>query len=306
MDISVVVPVHNSRATLLVLVPGILDALASLGGTIEILLVDDASTDDSWQVIRGLADSHREVRGLRLARNVGEQNAVLCGVMHARLDVIATIDDDLQQPPASLAALASALTDDVDVVYGTAAQYEHGVLREVAANVTKSVLEYGFGVPDASSATSFRVFRARLRDSFPERPGPLCSVDGLLRAATTEVVHVEVGHHPRVAGSSQYTASRLFTHTMSSIVGGSTSPLMFATVAGIVCLVGSALGVVGVLVGRIVHGPLSPLWFLLCLLFALVGLVLVALGILGEYAVRILLRAGSAPAFVVAESTWGD
>ncbi len=306
MDISVVVPVHNSRATLPVLVPRILDALASLDGTVEILLVDDGSTDDSWSMIRGLAAGHPEVCGLRLARNVGEQNAVLCGVLHARLDVIATIDDDLQQPPCSLPVLASALTDDVDVVYGTAAQYEHGALRELAAIVTKSVLERGFGVPDASEATSFRVFRAHLRRSFPDWPGPLCSIDGLLSAATTKVLHVEVGHHPRVAGTSQYTPSKLFTHTMSTIVGGSTSPLLFATVAGIVCLVASTLGVVGMLVRRIVDGPISPAWLFAFVLVALLGLVLVALGILAEYAVRILLKAGSAPAFVVAESTWED
>jgi len=303
VDISVVVPVHNSQATLPVLVPRILDALATLGGTVEILLVDDASTDDSWQAIRGLADSHPEVRGLRLARNVGEQNAVLCGVMHARLDLIATIDDDLQQSPDSLPTMASALTDHVDVVYGTAAQYEHGVLRETAAIVTKSVLEHGFGVQDASSATSFRLFRSRLRASFPEHPGPLCSVDGLLRATTSKAVHIEVPHHRRAEGKSQYTLGKLFTHTMSTIVGGSRSPLMFATLSGIVCVLGSMVAIVAVLVERLECGPISPLWLLVCVLSVQFGLVLVALGVLGEYAVRILDRAGGAPAFVVAEST---
>lgn len=306
MDISVVVPVHNSQATLPDLVSRVLGAIDASGGTAEILLVDDGSNDGSWQVILELVECHPDVRGLRLSRNVGEQNAVLCGVMHARFPLIATIDDDLQQPPSSLPQLMSALGDNVDVVYGTAARYEHGALRELAAILTKWVLEHGFGVPDAGRMTSFRVFRTRLRDSFPERPGPLCSIDGLLRDSTPNVIHVEVEHDRRVAGNSQYTPRKLLVHTMSTIVGGSTAPLMFATLAGILCLLGSMFGVGVVLIERMRHGPISPLWLIVCVLIALFGLVLVALGLLGEYAVRILHRAGGAAAFSVAESTWDD
>jgi hypothetical protein len=303
VSISVVVPVYNSESTLRDLVDGIAAALED--ETYEVLLVDDASADGSWREVQKLASEVPEVTGVRLARNVGEQNAVLCGISRAGNDTIVTIDDDLQQPPAAIPELLSCLSDEGhDLVYGVAARYEHGVGRQVAAAVTKRLLEHVFRVPGASSVTSFRAFRARLRDPFPSSPGPLCSVDALLSASTTKIGHVEVDHVARRSGRSQYTPAKLVAHTMSAIVGGSASPLLFATVAGLLCLVAAAAGVVAVAVDRIVGGSaVAAEWLLVSVAAGLFGLVLVALGILGEYAARILLRVGGYPAFVVAEST---
>ncbi len=307
MDVSVVVPVHNSAATLHDLVTGIRKELAPLGGAVEVVLVDDASADGSWDVISDLARDHSEVQGVRLARNVGEQNAVLCGVLRASHPVVATIDDDLQQPPSALPELVAALTDDVDLVYGVATRYEHGPVRQVAAVVTKWALEHVFRVTGAGSVTSFRVFRASLRGAFPSMPGPLCSVDGLLWSATTRVAHVEVDHRARQSGRSQYTPAKLVAHTMSAIVGGSTSPLLIATATGLLCLLGALGGAVAAAVDRVVlGGPLSLGWLAVCVGLVVGGVGLVSLGILGEYAARILLRAGGYPAFVVAESTCDD
>lgn len=302
MSLSVVVPVYNSAATLEPLVSGLLVALRPLDDAIEILLVDDASSDDSWAVIRELTSIHREVRGFRMARNVGEQNAVLCGILNASGLVIATIDDDLQQPPDALPALIAALGDDVDVVYGTARRYRHGVAREVVTSPTKWALEKVFGVPGARRTTSFRVFRSALRDSFPDRPGPLCSIDGLLRSATSRIIDVPVDHHRRRKGRSQYTTTKLIAHTSSTIVDGSVSPLRFCGMVGAAFLL-AALAAVGWSVARyLLDGSVSALWGVVVLLLVLGGSVLVALWILGEYAVRIFARSAGVPAFVVAES----
>ena len=302
MSLSIVVPVFNSAATLDELVSGLLAAIRPLGDAVEVLLVDDASSDDSWTVIRELASVHQEVRGLRMARNVGEQNAVLCGILNAGGRIIATIDDDLQQPPGALPALVAAMDEDVDVVYGTARRYRHGVPREIVTSPTKWALEKGFGVPGARRTTSFRVFRSALRDSFPDRPGPLCSIDGLLRSATSRIIHVPVDHHRRRTGRSQYTTTKLVAHTSSVIVGGSVSPLRFCGVVGAAYLV-AALVAVGWSVARyLLDGSVSAFWAVVVLLLVLGGSVLVALWILGEFAVRILARVAGVPAFVVAES----
>jgi len=304
--VSVVVPVFNSGTTLTHLVAELKKGLSGVE-TCEVVLVDDDSVDDSWKVIRALSDEHREVRGLRLARNVGEQSAVLCGIDAARYDTIVTIDDDLQQPPTSIPNLLDALEDGVDLVYGIADRYRHSATRQLAASVMKPVLEHLFRVPGASSTSAFRAFRTRLRDGFPPSPGPMCSVDGLLATVTTDVVTITVPHHPRRAGRSQYTPAKLIAHTMSVIAGGSASPLLFATVTGLVCLAAALItGTTVVVVGIVGSRPISVGWLLVSGNAALFGVVLLALGILGEFAARILLRAGGQPAYVVRDTTDSD
>lgn len=304
--VSVVVPVFNSGTTLPQLVVALLDGLSDVGGH-EIVLVDDGSADDSWKVIQALSDEHPSVRGIRLTRNVGEQGAVLCGIVASERPTIVTIDDDLQQSPGSIPDLLMALTDDTELVYGVPERDRHGPGRRLAAGVTKPVLEHVFRVPGAASTSAFRAFRADLRSRFPPTPGPLCSIDGMLRAATTDVAVVRVPHRPRRAGRSQYTLTKLVTHTMSVIAGGSAAPLLFATATGSGTILAAVVGVLAVVVGTLAGWVASPFpWLLVCIGGALLGLVLLALGILGELVARVLLRAGGQPAFVIGETTSPD
>src|SRR5579862_3834025 len=110
-SLSVVVPVYNSEASLPVLVKRLQPALAALGTPFELILVNDSSSDGSWSVIRELAAQHRWIRGLNLSRNYGQHNALLCGIRHARLDTIVTIDDDLQNPPEEIGRLLAKLEE---------------------------------------------------------------------------------------------------------------------------------------------------------------------------------------------------
>lgn len=305
--ISVVVPVYNSRGTLAALVDALLGVFATLDSVIEILLIDDASSDASWESICDLVKAHSEVRGLRLARNFGEQNAVLCGVMHARHPVIVTIDDDLQQPPTVIPQMLERLSDEVDLVYGVAAHDRHSVFRRLTARPTKWTLERCLRVPGAAGVSSLRVFRTRLREEFPPIPGPLCSVDGLLRSSTSRIVQVEVEHRARPVGQSQYTPMKLLTHTTSAVVGGSSSPLAFAVLTGVLSMVVALVGVVWSLISHLAGSENATWWALFGFgVIGLLGVALVALGLLGEYAVRIFHRAGAAPSYVIAESACQD
>lgn len=311
--VSVVVPVFNSEDTLVPLVDALRTALASRGLEHEIVLVDDRSVDGSWDVVRALAAEHREVTGIRLARNFGEHNAVLCGIRAARGAVTVTIDDDLQQPPDAVPALLDALGGDtgqgdgIDLVYGVSDRYQHGVGRQVAAVTTKAVLEGLFAVPNARSVTSFRAFRTDLRETFPASPGPLFSVDALLARSTTRMETVTVHHEPRRSGRTNYTVGKLAAHTMNAVVDGSPRPLQFASVAGAVAMLCALVGLVVAGIGTVAGDwATGPWWIVASIVVGLMGLALVALGVLGEYAARVLLRVGDQPAFVVAETATAD
>lgn len=124
--ISVVVPVYNSADSLPLLVQRLIAALEPQGGALEIILVDDRSRDRSWQVIEELAAQDARVRGLRMMRNYGQHNALLCGIRAAQYAITVTLDDDLQHPPEEIPALLAALSDTTDVVYGIPRQQQHG------------------------------------------------------------------------------------------------------------------------------------------------------------------------------------
>ena len=139
-SLSVVVPVYNSRDILPDLIKQLLKVLADCSSENEIILVNDDSWDNSWEVICQLARDHRQVRGINLMRDYGQHNALLAGIRQAKHDVIVTIDDDLQHPPEEIPNLLKKLSEGHDVVYGTPQTEQHGLWRDLASKATKMAL----------------------------------------------------------------------------------------------------------------------------------------------------------------------
>ncbi len=297
--VSVVIPVFNSEATIEQVVHELDRILDRCASRHEILLVDDASQDQSWQLLEKLASGSDRVRAIRLERNFGEHNAVLCGIRAARLDVVVTMDDDLQQPPSEIPLLLDALGPGVDLVYGVPSQDAHGPVRRLATRAAKPVLEHVFKVPRATSLSSFRAVRSSLCGTALGSPGPLFSLDNLFSSATGNIVAIRVRHDPRRAGSSQYTLAKLHMHTMNSIAGASPAPLLFASAAGAVLVAGSSIGAVVAIATAVTGGGVPWAIWGASAAGATAGLVLISMGMLGEYAARILLEVSGQPAYAV-------
>ena len=158
-SLSVIIPVYNGSGSLSDLVQRLEAVLPPLSSAHELILVNDASLDDSWQVIERLTQEHGWVRGIDLARNYGQHNALLCGIREARGDIIVTMDDDLQHPPEELPRVLDRLEDGTDVVYGTPVREQHGLWRILASRVSKIVLQRAMGAEAARSISAFRAFR---------------------------------------------------------------------------------------------------------------------------------------------------
>lgn len=230
--ISVVVPVYNSEGSLAALAERLAQALPACAPGFELILVNDASRDGSWAVVERLARDYAWVRGFDLARNFGQHNALLCGILAARYDRIVTMDDDLQHPPEEIGAMLSAMSDGVDVVYGSPRERSHGLWRDVASAVTKTMLQATLGARTARRASAFRLFRTRLREAFADYRGPMASVDVLLTWVTDRFTYVEVRHDERLCGASNYTFRKLVRHALNMMTGFSILPLQMASLAG--------------------------------------------------------------------------
>jgi glycosyltransferase involved in cell wall biosynthesis len=296
--VSVVVPVYNGTATLAELVRQLGEALRDRPH--EILLVNDGSSDGSWEQIEELARLHEEVRGIDLLRNYGQHNALLAGVRAARFPVVVTLDDDLQNPPAEIPKLLAALTEGNDVVYGSAPDPQHGFGRNLATRLAKLALRPAIGSEIARHASAFRAFRTDLRDAFADFRGPDVSLDVLLSWGTNRFGAVPVAHHPRKDGRSNYTFGRLASHALTVLTGFSTRPLRIASVIGLSFTLFGLAVLVLVLVRYFVEGDKVPGFpFLASLIAILSGVQLLTLGVIGEYLARVHLRVLDRPPYAI-------
>lgn len=301
--LSIVIPVYNSAAGIPHLLERLRAALAKYP-THEILLINDGSRDNSWQVICESAQHMPELRGFNLMRNYGQHNALLAGIRAARHEVIITLDDDLQQPPEAIPTLLARLAEGYDVVYGKPAQETHGILRDLASQITKLALQSAMGADTARNVSALRAFRTQLRDAFPGYQGPNISIDVLLTWATTRFSAVEVRYDERKFGKSNYNFRKLVTHALNMVTGFSILPLQFASLVGIGFSFFGVLVLIYVLGRYLLQGvSVQGFAFLASTIALFSGAQLLALGIIGEYLARMHFRMMDRPTYVIREGT---
>jgi len=305
LEISAIVPVYRSAPILPELHLRLTEALSTIADRYEIILVEDCGGDESWAEIERLAAKDERVRGIRMSRNYGQHNALLCGIRAARYGVIVTLDDDLQNPPEEIGKLVARLGDDVDVVYGTPDQEQHGFLRDQGSRITKLALQSAMSAETARNVSSFRAFKTRIREAFAAYRGPFVSIDVLLTWGSTRFAHVRVRHEPRQAGASNYTFRMLVTHALNMMTGFSTLPLQIASLIGFLfTLFGFGILVI-VLATYLINGGSSVpgFAFLASIIAIFSGAQLFALGIIGEYLARMHFRSMDRPTYLVREVT---
>ncbi len=302
-SVSIVVPVYNSAAILPELVAELDPVLKALGTEFEVILIDDDSTDDSWTVISELKREFSYIRSIRMMRNFGQHNALLCGVRAAKFDVVVTMDDDLQHPPKEIPRLLESLNSQADVVYGAPKKAKHGLWRNLASQMTKLVLQEAMGAENARSVSAFRAFRTDIRRGFQGFQGPFANLDVLLTWGTRRFAVLEVAHQPRHSGQSNYTFFKLVRHAVNMMTGFSTLPLQLASILGFACTGFGVLILIWVVGRLVIEGGSPPGFpFLASTIAIFSGAQLFALGIMGEYLARIHFRTMDRPTYVTKES----
>jgi glycosyltransferase involved in cell wall biosynthesis len=305
--LSIVIPVYNSAEGLPALAGRLASVLPLIAGRFETILVNDGSADLSWRAIQELCARHDWVRGVNLMRNYGQQSALLAGLRLARFDVIATIDDDLQNPPEEIPKLLAELSKGYDVVYGTPVREQHGLFRDMASRITKVGLQSVMGVHAARNVSAFRVFRREVVDAFRHYDGPFVSIDVLLTWGTRAFGAVEVDHDRRRIGVSNYSIGKLVRHAIDLVTGFSTLPLRIATLIGFSFTVFGIAVLAFVLWRYLTQGGGVPGFpFLASIVSLFSGAQLCALGVIGEYLARIHMRSMGMPSSVIRTRTGFD
>jgi len=302
-DLSVVIPVYRSKDTLKELLHRIVESFSNSRVEIEVLMVEDCGGDGSWDAIEALATDQPVLRGIRLSRNFGQHAATICGMSMARGHWVATMDDDLEQPPEKLRELLEKAMEGYDLVYGVYPERTHAAWRNITSYLARVLFKLAIPMLN-DTYTSMRVIRGDLARELKRFDSPFPFIDGYLSWLTNRCACVEISHQSRPAGQSNYTFGKLFAHTLNIFVTFSDAPLKLASNAGLFfSLIGfSALAVI--LIGRLL-GTVTAVGYasVMAAILAVGGIQLLVLGIFGEYIGRINFKTSGKPLYLVAYDT---
>lgn len=308
-SVSIVIPCYRSGPWIDELVERIGEATDELRGRRELLLVDDASPDETtWPAIRRAARRYDWVRGIGLQFNVGQFRALLAGMARARGEWIVTMDDDLQTPPEEIPRLvaAAAAHPEMDVVIGAYGARSHDLVRRLGSRGVAWLYARLYGKPRHLQSTSFRILHRRLARVLCAHGTRRPLMGALILQSTTpqRMMNVPVEHHPRPHGHSGYTFSRLVNLALDNVVNASTLPLRGISLLGLGVAAGSfvlALFYFGLWLTAEIREP--GFTTLVLLLTFIAGTGLFSIGVVGEYVQRVVTEVSGQPLHVVREET---
>lgn len=299
MRISVVSPVFNSSQSVPDLVRSVMEKLE--GKDFELVLVDDGSSDGSWEAISNeSAKFSKNVRSVRLSRNYGQHAATLAGCYLAKGDIIVTLDDDLQFPASEIMILVSELENNSgSVIYGVPEKRRASIVRRLLSKMYKLVFEHGFGVLHASKISSFRAFESRLIQDYRPTYGTGFSIDAILAWTTDSFRAVSVQHSNSARGDSRYRIKSLFVHFLDMLTSFSLRPLRMVSAIGLgSSLIGLFL-IIYLIANYLLGSPPDGFTWLASTLVFFAGVQMFITGVIGEYIGRIHWSTQEKPLFLV-------
>lgn len=298
--ISVVVPVYNSHSFLEELLERLAQVLPEISSEFEVIMVNDGSQDNSWEIIQSINQKYPWARGINLMRNYGQHNALLCGIRSSIYDKTITMDDDLQHPPEEIGKLIKPLENGFDVVYGKPMRQQHALWRNFSSYLTRLALQGAMGVKNARNVSAFRAFRTNVREAFARYQSPFVSIDVLLVWGTTSFTSVPVNHDPRRGGKSNYNFRKLVRQAINMTTGFTVLPLQLASILGFSFAIFGFFILLYVIVRFIIEGGSVPGFpFLASIIAIFSGVQLFSLGIIGEYLARMHFHLMEKPSYVV-------
>lgn len=299
---SVVVPVYNSAKTLEELCACLAQTFQNIQATFELILVNDFSTDGSWDVIKHLKTIYGgRLQAVHLRKNFGQHKALLCGFSFAKGEYIVTIDDDLQFFPEDIPLLIQKAKDtDADMVYGYyESERQHTTVRRWGSFFVAYIFErFGNTVGQGSS---FKLIHSSVIEKIKHYNHSYTFIDEILSWHTTKIEWQLVRHAPRKSGTSGYSLLKLIALTLNLILGYTTIPLRFMTWFGLASFWICFVVILYFLYMRFTYGAVVGFTALIVSIIMSTGLILFALGIIGEYLNRLFALQHRKPPYLIKE-----
>lgn len=224
-SLSIVIPAYRSAEALPTLLDRLQAALTPWCDTFEIIIVDDGSPDATWDTLKALKTEHDELKIVRLARNCGQHNALLCGMGMAEGEIVVTMDDDLQNRPEDVKALVDAVKSGYDLAIASYETKQHSAGRNLGGNIVDSVQRKIFNLPSDFQLTSFRAVKHTVVEHAVSMGGVFPYITAMLLSHTSNYVNVPVTHDERAFGTSNYNMKRSLLLAFNLLLNYSAWPL---------------------------------------------------------------------------------
>lgn len=301
--VSFVIPCYRSELTLEGVVEEVRTAMAGLKRySYEIVLVNDCSPDHTLQVIRTLCDKYDNITGVSLARNFGQHAALMAGFRHVTGDIIICLDDDGQTPAEDAGKFLEQIQAGRDVVYAKYSNKQHTAFRNFGSKVNEIMTRFMLGKPKELYISSYFAAKRFVIDEVIRYENSYPYVIGLVLRTTKNIGNVSVRHRQREVGHSGYTMKSLMGLWFNGFTAFSIQPLRFATMVGIFCAASGFLYGIYTIIKRLLN-PAVPLGFssLMSAVVFLGGMIMLMLGLIGEYVGRIYISLNNSPQYVIRE-----
>lgn len=303
MLLSIVIPCYRSAHTIGKVVEQSMEVIQKIDGLdCEFVLVNDCSPDDTFEAIRKLAEKYPNVKGVNLAKNFGQHNAIMAGLHQAKGDYIMGMDDDMQTHPSQIPAFIEKMNEGYDVVFGIYKERKFNFLKNFTSKIASSIMWRMVERPKGLEASNYWCCRKYVRDEMIKYTGYNLYLQMLFYRTTRNIANIEIRHFEREEGNSNYTFGKLFRLFMS-FLNYSVVPLRVATFMGTLFSVAGFIGAVMVLIRKLLNPAIAVGWSsLMCVMLVLFGFTFLMLGIIGEYVGKLILNQGKTPQFVVRET----
>ena len=303
MRYSYVIPCYRSEKT----IKAVVDELIAQNKTehiddYEIILVNDCSPDNVWSVIAEMAMNNPDIKAVNLAKNFGQHAALLAGYARVTGDYVVSLDDDGQTPIDEMGKLIEELSKDNDVVYAYYEDIKQKKYRKFGTSVATKMSTKILGAPKDFKGSSFYIAKRFVIDEMIKYNNPYPYLLGLVLRVTRKIGYVETTHRSRLEGRSGYSFRSLISLWMNGFTAFSVKPLEISTLIGVItAFSGFIFGIVTV-VRKIINPDIIAGWSSVISILLLVGgMILLMLGMIGEYIGRIYICINEAPQYVVRE-----
>ena len=303
-SVSFVIPCYRSEKTITGVVEEIRQAMEKLTGyDFEVILVNDCSPDDTFGTIRQLCGKYDNIIGVNLAKNFGQHSAIMAGLHYATGDLCVFLDDDGQTPADEVGKLLDAVAQGADVAMASYDHKMHSHFRNWGSRVNECMMHVMLHKPKELFVSSYFAVKRFVADSMLQYSNSYPYLPGLLLRATKNIVNVPVHHREREVGTSGYTLKKLLGLWFNGFTAFSVVPLRIATAAGVVsAFVGFIYGIYTIIRKLVDPNVLLGFSSLMAAILFIGGMLMIMLGLIGEYIGRIYISLNNSPQYVVRES----
>ena len=308
--ISFVIPCYRSEATLPDVIGEIRETMEKMEDyEYEVVLVNDCSPDGTFETIRRLCQENDNMTGINLAKNFGQHSALMAGFHYTKGDIVICLDDDGQTPANEVGKLIAGIEQGADVVYAKYTHKHHSGFRNWGSHINELMTRVMLGKPKDLYLSSYFAARKFVVEEMMRYEYAYPYVIGLVLRTTKNIINVEVEHRDRQSGTSGYTIGKLLSLWFNGFTAFSVKPLRIATMTGAVCaMLGFLYGIYTIIKKIFINPPGLVTGFsaLMSMLVFIGGMLMLMMGLVGEYMGRMYISMNNSPQYVIREIVKDD